>query len=139
VADVVVALATLMDHEGTAGHVFNVGVMEETSILQLAQVVLEIVGSVSKIELVSHEEAYGPAFEDVRRRLPDITRIRSATGWEPTRTLRECVADVVAFERTSERLTPTSTRRSDTSESQARGEVGGAPSASNARNDHSGL
>ena len=112
VADVVGALVSLMDHEGTAGQVFNVGVIEETSILQLAHVVLDNVESISTIEFVSHEEVYGWAFEDVKRRLPNIERIRAATGWEPTRTLHECVADVVAYEQTSEQLSLTPRARS---------------------------
>ena len=105
VADVVRALAALMDYEGSAWHVFNVGVIEETSIIELAHVVLENVESDSTIEFVSHEEAYGSGFEDVMRRLPDITRIRAVTGWEPSRTLRECVADVVGYEGAAERMT----------------------------------
>lgn len=68
-------------------------------------VVLENVESDSAIEFVSHEEAYGSGFEDVERRVPDITRIRTATGWEPSRTLRECVADVVGYEEAVERCT----------------------------------
>lgn len=99
VADVVEALSGLAAHPDTPGQIFNVGSTEETTILALARLVLELTGSQSRIELVPFERVYGPGFEDMHRRVPDISRIQNVLGWTPKKSLREAVADVIEFER----------------------------------------
>jgi UDP-glucose 4-epimerase len=77
------------------GDVFNVGSQHEISIRGLAELVVDVIGSSSGIVFVPYAEAYEPGFEDMERRLPDIRKIHEATGWEPTRSLRQIVADTV--------------------------------------------
>lgn len=103
VSDVVGALIGLAGHERSPGLVFNVGNTEEVTVRQLAERVIRLTGSSSSIELVPFEKAYAPGFEDMRRRVPDITRIHKLLGWRPTRSLDECLSSVVAHER--QRLT----------------------------------
>lgn len=99
VSDVAEALIGLAAHPDTPGQIFNVGSTEETTILALARLILELTGSQSRIELVPFESVYGPGFEDMHRRVPDISRIQNVLGWTPKKSLREAVADVIEFER----------------------------------------
>jgi UDP-glucose 4-epimerase len=64
--------------------------------LELARRVAALVGSESRIELVPYEDAYEAGFEDVPRRVPDITLIRDLTGWQPTRTLDDILTEIIA-------------------------------------------
>lgn len=100
VADVVDALVGLLDSQDAVGSVFNVGADEEISILKLAQRVISRAGSTSAVKLVPYEVAYQSGFEDMRRRVPDTTKIRSLTGWRPKRTLDDIVAEMVKEART---------------------------------------
>ncbi|SEK22835.1 NAD-dependent epimerase/dehydratase family protein [Nonomuraea pusilla] len=95
VADVVEALLLLLDSDAAVGRTFNIGSAQEVSILDLARLVVEHTGSSSEIELVPYAEAYRRGFEDMRRRVPDTTRIRELTGWTPRRTLDEILTEVV--------------------------------------------
>ncbi len=95
VRDVVPAIAGLAEHPQAFGRVFNVGNDQEISIRELAERVIERTGSASRIQLVPYGEAYGPGFEDLQRRLPDCTRLRSLLGWAPTYTL-DATIDAVA-------------------------------------------
>jgi UDP-glucose 4-epimerase len=97
VKDVVNAMRQLLDHPGAVGEVFNVGSTEEISILGLAERIIEVTESRSQIDLVPYEEAYGSGFEDMQRRVPDTTKIRDLTGWQPTRTLTD-----ILYETTTE-------------------------------------
>ena len=101
VVDVVDAILRLLDDPRAEGDVFNVGSMEEVSILELAERVIRATGSSSTISLVPYEKAYDEGFEDMMRRVPDITKIKELTGWEPKRSLDEIVDEVVAWERRS--------------------------------------
>jgi UDP-glucose 4-epimerase len=98
VADTVDALIALLDEPRAVGDVFNVGAQNETTIHGLAKLVLELTGSSSSIRFLSYEEAYEPGFEDMERRLPHIGKIQQLLGWRPSRSLRDIVRDVVAFE-----------------------------------------
>jgi UDP-glucose 4-epimerase len=98
VADTVDGLIALLDEPRAVGDVFNVGAQNETTILGLAELVLELTGSSSSIRFLSYEEAYEPGFEDMERRLPHIGKIQELVGWRPSRSLRDIVRDVVAFE-----------------------------------------
>jgi len=83
VSDTVQALTGLAEHEEAVGRVFNIGASEEVSILELAQRVKLATGSQSPIQLIPYDEAYAPGFEDMRRRVPDTTRVRELLGWQP--------------------------------------------------------
>lgn len=101
VADVVRALADLMECDDVYGEVFNVGSQHEVRIMELAEKVKEATESPSEIELVPYDEAYGEGFEDLQRRIPDTTRIEERIGWRPEKTLDEILADVISEHRRS--------------------------------------
>ncbi len=99
VKDTVRALSDLMVREDVHGEVFNIGGTEEISMLELADRVREAVGSESEIQLMPYEEAYEPGFEDMPRRIPDISKIGRTLGWQPTRDLAGILDDVIQSER----------------------------------------
>lgn len=94
VKDAVRAIMALADAPQAVGQVFNVGSTEEISIMGLAQRVIALTGSRSAIELVPYDQAYPDGYEDMRRRVPDITRIRETVGWEPRHSLEQIIQDV---------------------------------------------
>ena len=96
VLDVVDALARLLDSEAAVGEVFNVGSTEEVTILDLARRIVARAASRSAIELVPYEEAYETGFEDMRRRVPDITKVGALLGWAPVRTLDQILDETIA-------------------------------------------
>jgi UDP-glucose 4-epimerase len=96
VADVVGALIRLMDHPGGVGQVYNIGSREEVTIGELAEVVKALTGSGSEITLVPYSEAYEEGFEDMPRRVPDLTKIGGLIGYRPTRSLEQILKDVIA-------------------------------------------
>ncbi|MGE0405142.1 MAG: GDP-mannose 4,6-dehydratase [Candidatus Korobacteraceae bacterium] len=96
VGDVVGALADLLHHPGAVGGVFNIGNTQEVSITQLAELVREMTGSTSKIVYVPYDEAYEEGFEDMPRRVPDISKVAALIGYRPTKNLREILTDVIA-------------------------------------------
>jgi UDP-glucose 4-epimerase len=100
VADVVRALADLMESGDHYGEVFNVGSSDEIAIRDLADRVIALTGSGSGIATVPYEDAYGSGFEDMQRRVPDTTKLHDAIGWTATRTLDDILRDVIAYERT---------------------------------------
>ena len=95
VSDVVRAVADLIRRDDAYGEVFNIGADEEISILDLARQVQRMTESKSEITIVPYEEAYEPGFEDMQRRIPDTSKIRSLLGWHPTRSLAEILSDVI--------------------------------------------
>ena len=100
VGDTVRALVALMDQpEETAGEIFNIGSVEEVTINELAQAVLARTGSTAGIAHIPYSEAYAPGFEDMRRRVPDTSKLNGVTGWQPERSLDEILTDVIAWER----------------------------------------
>jgi len=94
VGDVVEALTRLAEEPKAEGEIFNIGSDEEVSIAELAQVVTDVTGSESSVEYLSYEEAYGDGFEDMMRRVPDLSKIRHLIGYRPTKTLSEIVTSV---------------------------------------------
>lgn len=96
VSDVVRAILSLMAAPTAVGRVFNIGSDQPVSILQLAQRVIELAGSASKIEYQSYREAYDADFEDIRHRVPDLTRIRTTIGWTAQLTLDDVIRDCLA-------------------------------------------
>jgi UDP-glucose 4-epimerase len=95
VGDVVGALLKLMVEPQAIGKVFNIGNPQEVTIGDLAQRVKQMTGSSSPVQLVPYEKAYDPGFEDMPRRVPDLTRIRALIGYEPRVDLDEIIERVV--------------------------------------------
>ncbi len=95
VKDVVGALIRLMEHPGAVGQVFNLGSQEEVTIDELAKRVIQTTGSSSSIEFIPYEEAYEEGYEDMPRRVPDISRITDLIGFRPTMNLEEIIRSVV--------------------------------------------
>lgn len=100
VHDTVDALIALLGHPGAVGQVFNVGASQELSMNQLAGEIVRHTRSTSRVVRIPYAEAYEDGFEDMERRVPDITRISTLTGWKPTRSLDRILEDVIEFERT---------------------------------------
>jgi UDP-glucose 4-epimerase len=99
VGDVVRAITALMETEEAAGEIFNVGSIQEIQIRDLARKIIELTGSSSTIEYISYEEAYGEGFEDMKRRVPDISKIHSLIGWKPEVDLDELLRKVIEYEK----------------------------------------
>ncbi|RMH19916.1 MAG: NAD-dependent epimerase/dehydratase family protein [Acidobacteria bacterium] len=100
VADTVEAVLAIIDaSDSTAGQIYNVGSTNEISINALAQAVIERSDSASTIKRIPYNEAYGPGFEDMERRVPKVDKIRGAVGWTANRTLEEILDDVIDYER----------------------------------------
>lgn len=99
VADVVRALIGLMETPAAYGEVFNIGNNGEISILDLAQKVIQQAGSESKVQLVPYAEAYGAGFEDMPRRVPDLSKIGAVLGWKPMIELPQILDDVICSQR----------------------------------------
>ena len=98
VSDVVDALVKLAEHPGAVGQVLNIGNdHEEISILELAQRVKARTGSRSAIEMVPYDKAYEEGFEDMPRRVPDLTKIRALLGYEPRVHLDEILDKVAEY------------------------------------------
>lgn len=95
VTDIVDAYIRLLDCAEANGQVINLGSDEEVSINDLAKLVIEVTGSKSKIEYQSYEKAYGNGFEDMMRRVPDLTKINKLTGWKPTTTLKSAIIRIM--------------------------------------------
>ena len=95
VGDVVNATIGLAALPAAEGLVFNIGSDQEVTINGLAQLVKEVTGSKSAIQHIAYEQAYGPEFEDMQRRVPDLSRVRAAIGYAPSKSLQEVVEAVV--------------------------------------------
>jgi len=99
VSDVVRALVELSQLEAAYGEVVNIGSQEECSILELAERVVALTGSDSEVAMIPYNEAYEEGFEDMHRRVPDISKIRELIGWQPGYRLDEIIADVASAKR----------------------------------------
>ena len=95
VEDAVKAVLTLVDTDSTIGDYFNVGGAGETTIKQLAEKVIERTKSTSQIKYIPYTDAYPAGFEDMQRRVPDISKIKKFIGWTPTHSL-DSIIDSVA-------------------------------------------
>ena len=101
VGDVVGAVIKLADTPAAYGKVFNIGNEQEVSINELAERVIRHTGSSSTIQRIPYTEAYGDGFEDMRRRVPDLTKIRDAIGYRPRVSLDDIIQRVVAFHKSA--------------------------------------
>ncbi len=99
VQDAVGGLLALLDHPGSIGEAFNVGSQEEITINELAALIIRMTGSTSRITHIPYDVAYEEGFEDILRRLPDISKIGGLTGWAPTRSLEDIIEGVIAHEK----------------------------------------
>jgi len=96
VGDVVRALLALMDEPAAIGQVLNIGNVEEVTIRGLAERVRAAAGSRSEIVTIPYDQAYESGFEDMPRRVPDLTRIRALIGYEPAVGLDQIIQHVLA-------------------------------------------
>jgi UDP-glucose 4-epimerase len=94
ISDVIEGLVACAMSDKTVGEIFNLGNTTEVSILSLAEKIIAFTGSSSKIAYVPYEEAYGPGFEDMERRIPDISKANAWFGYAPTRSLDDIIRDV---------------------------------------------
>jgi UDP-glucose 4-epimerase len=94
VHDVVAVLMALAATPAAIGEVVNVGNPREMSIRDLAELVRSILGSQSQVELIDYETAYGKGFEDMRRRVPDVSLLRSLVGFTPSTPLEETIREI---------------------------------------------
>jgi UDP-glucose 4-epimerase len=99
VSDIVDGLAAVALHDATIGQIYNLGSTSEISINQLAHFVLAATASSSLIVHVPYDQAYAPGFEDMQRRLPDITKAQTAFDFRPRRDLDQILADVISDQR----------------------------------------
>lgn len=98
VYDVVSAIQNLAESEATIGQLYNIGSNEEISILELARRIRDRADSASEIKLVPYDQAYKqPGFEDFRRRVPCIKKIRRAIDWQPSTSLDETIDQIIAY------------------------------------------
>ena len=102
VGDVVACLMKLVSEPKAVGQVFNIGNKEEVSILRLAEIVKSQTGSSSPIEFIPYDKAYEEGFEDMPRRVPDLTKVRELVGYEPKVQLNEIIERVIEYFRVHE-------------------------------------
>ena len=95
--DVVEALVLLMAEPAAVGQVINIGNEEEITIKELALMVKKMTQSTSDIESITYDRAYGPGFEDMQRRSPDISKLRSLIGYEPRNDLHSIIQSVIDY------------------------------------------
>ncbi len=98
VRDIVQALTALAHESEAVGRVYNIGSTEEVTIRQLAERIKKMTGSNSPVICIPYSEAYAPGFEDMQRRVPDISRIKALTGWQPRYSLDQILQSVIAYE-----------------------------------------
>ena len=94
VQDAVRAVIALTKDDSTIGDYFNIGGIGEITMKELATKIIERTGSKSKLVSIPFDQAYGPGFEDMQRRVPDISKIKTKLGWQPTHTLDSIIDDV---------------------------------------------
>jgi UDP-glucose 4-epimerase len=97
VSDTVGALAGLIEHPEAVGEIFNVGSEEEITIAELAQLVKVVTRSSSPIQYIPYEEAYEEGFEDMRRRVPDISRIKELLNFRTTHNTHQIIQSVINY------------------------------------------
>ncbi|PID56721.1 nucleoside-diphosphate sugar epimerase [candidate division KSB3 bacterium] len=104
VKDVVHALKLLLESEQAIGEIFNIGSTERISIENLAQKVRSMTDSQSEIVRIPYDKAYGEGFEDMLRRMPNVSKLRSVTGFVPETRLDTTLDDVITWVRAQEEV-----------------------------------
>jgi UDP-glucose 4-epimerase len=97
VADIIDGMLALAEHPAAEGEIFNLGSTEPISIEELAQKVIQMTKSSSPIQYIPYEQAYERGFEDLRRRVPDISKVRKLVGFEPKTSLDELLRNVIDY------------------------------------------
>ena len=97
VLDVVDGIVKVEACNAAAGRPVNVGVAQEISIVALARKIIELTGSSSEIKFKDYASAYEKGYEDMERRVPNTTLLRSLTGWEPKRNVDQIIIDVANY------------------------------------------
>lgn len=97
VRDAVRAVCSLLEAPHAVGEIYNIGSQEEITIRALAERVIEHLDSPSAIQTIPYEQAYAAGFEDMRRRVPSLVKIKAAIGWEPRIPLEQTLAEVAAY------------------------------------------
>ena len=95
VADTVRAVIDLVDEPAAVGEIFNIGTDQEVTIGDLAERIKARTGSASEIVRVPYDQAYAPGFEDMQRRVPDVSKINRVIGWRPTIELDQTLQQVI--------------------------------------------
>jgi UDP-glucose 4-epimerase len=90
-------LIALAENPQVNGEVYNIGSVEEISVLELAQKIKAMTSSQSRIVFIPYEKAYEEGFEDMMRRVPDITKINRLNGYAPAATLDEMLLDTIRY------------------------------------------
>jgi UDP-glucose 4-epimerase len=107
VADATHALIGLAEHPEANGNVYNIGSTYEISVLELAQRIKRLTGSNSQIVFIPYSQAYEEGFEDMMRRVPDLSKINQLIGYAPTICLDEILADIIKHHRGEPRVAHT--------------------------------
>ena len=97
VSDAIDAILKITKTDNSIGEVYNLGGVGEISINELAQKVIQITNSISKIEYTPYDKAYPFGFEDMLRRVPDITKLKTVIDWEPKKNLDQIITDIMKF------------------------------------------
>jgi UDP-glucose 4-epimerase len=97
VLDVVIAMLKLIESDNTLGEVFNIGGVGETTILDLAKLIIKQTNSNSDYKFIEYDDAYLSGYEDMERRVPNILKIKSYIDWEPKLTLEDIVKDTISY------------------------------------------
>jgi len=102
VRDVVDALVLLMDSKESIGQAFNVGSTDEITITELAKKVIKLTNSTSEVIYKKHSEVFGDNFEEPQRRVPDISKIKKAVGWQPKTSLDAVIVEIAEYLKTND-------------------------------------
>lgn len=97
VKDAIYGLISLMENKSTDGKIFNLGSPEAITISKLAYIVKRLTGSKSEIKYTPYEQVYDESFEDLRYRVPDISKISQAIGFRPTKSLEDILKEVIEY------------------------------------------
>lgn len=97
VSDATNALIQLLENKQSRGHVINVGSEEEISILDLAKTVIEMTDSKSELTFLSYDQAYTQGFEDMQRRVPDLSRVKELIGYTPKHNLKAVIQNTIDY------------------------------------------
>jgi UDP-glucose 4-epimerase len=97
VDDAVQAIATMANTDSTIGDVYNVGGTGEVTIKELAEKVIAVTGSTSAITYTPYSDAYAAGFEDIQRRVPDLSKIKATLGWAPAKDLTQIINDIAGI------------------------------------------
>jgi UDP-glucose 4-epimerase len=97
VLDAVQAIVIMAANDATIGDVYNIGGTGEVTIKQLAEQVLKVTGSTSAITYTPYSDAYPAGFEDIQRRVPDTSKVKSVIGWAPTKDLTQIISDIAGL------------------------------------------